>query len=79
MNSKRLQTIFFNTIVVLCFASAIALLIASGQGEGYKKWFGIICGALLLILSVLIFFYWLTIRKDDPNFFLYNRRLQRNI
>ena len=79
MKSKKLQTIFFNTIVFFCLAAAVALLIVSGQGEGYRKVLGIICGSLLLILSILIFFYWWTIRKDDPNFFLYDRRTQRNI
>ena len=52
MKGKKLQSAFFNTIVLLCFAAAIALLIFAGREEGYKKVLGFICGSLLLLLSI---------------------------
>ena len=79
MSAKKWQTIVLFAVAALCVIAAIALFAVSGQGEGYKKALGMICGILLLMLAVLFLLYWWLSRDTDPNFFLYNRRTKKNM
>lgn len=79
MNGKKWQTVALLIIAAICLIAAIVLFVVAGNGEGYKKVLGIICGLLLLTLSVLFLLYWWLSRDTDPNFFLYNRRAKQNM
>ncbi|MBQ3640081.1 MAG: hypothetical protein II955_06135 [Clostridia bacterium] len=79
MSGKKWQTVALFALATLCLVAAIVLFVVSGHGDGYKKVLGVICGALLLILSVLFLLYWWLSRDTDPNFFLYNRRTKKNM
>ncbi len=79
MSGKRWQTILLLAIAAICLVAAIVLFSLSGSGDGYKKVLSIICGILLIILSVLFVMYWVLSRDTDPNFFLYNRRTKQNM
>lgn len=79
MNGKKVQSILLIAIAALCLIVSIVLFVVAGQGEGYKKVLEIICGILLMVLSVLFLLYlWLS-RDNAPNFFLYNRRTRQNM
>ena len=79
MGGKKLQTILLLSVAAICLIAAIVLFVTMGSSDGYKKVLGIICGVLLMVLSVLFFLYWWLARDTQPNFFLYNRRTRKNM
>lgn len=79
MGWKKWQTVLLLSIAAICLIAAIVLFVTAGNVGGYKKALGIICGILLMVLSVLFFLYWWLARDTQPNFFLYNRRTRKNM
>lgn len=68
-------------VAVLCLAGAIIILAVPVRlaDATYKTVMGVIIAVLMILLSLLIFFYLWLCRDTEPNFFLFDRQKKRNI
>ena len=80
MSLKKMRPYLVIAAAVICLACAVLLFVFAGKSDAtYKRILGIICGALLVILSGLFTLYWYLGRDTEPNFFLFLRREKRNM
>jgi len=76
----RFRTVFSLFLSLFCIAAAVLLFRRAGEEEiAYRRVLENAIGVLLLFASLLLFYFmWLT-RDSEPNFFLYDKRLGKNI
>ena len=68
------------SIALLSLVAAVIVLIsAAGTDAAYKKVLLRISSALFFIMTGLALYYLYLSRENDPNFFLYDRTLRKNI
>ena len=82
MKNKKLLTIVLIVIGVLALVGAILMFTvfrSASADSAFRQVLGVVCGILLLLISLLTFYYTYLIHDWEPNFFLYDKHLHRNI
>ncbi len=81
MNLKKKVPLIMAIVGVLTLIGAILLLVLAvpRADATYKRVLEILISSLMIILSVLIFYYLYVIRDAEPNFFLFDRQKKKNI
>ena len=77
---KRLMPLAMLLIALLSFIAAIVVIISAvGADATYKKVLLGISSALFFVLMLLALYYFYLTRENDPNFFLYDQTLHKNL
>ncbi len=81
MNWKKYLPALMAVVGVLSLVGAALLLILAvpRADAAYKRVLEIIISALMILLSLLIFYYLYITRDAEPNFFLFDRKRKKNI
>ena len=79
---KKKLPLIMAIVAVLCVLGAILVFLLTAflsGGVGYKIFFGVFIGILMLVLAALIGVYLWFSREKEPNFFLFDRQKKRNV
>jgi len=77
---KKLPLILLIVACVSLIGAVLLFVLAVPRADAtYKRVMEIIIASLMIVLSLLIFYYLWVIRDAEPNFFLFDRAKKRNI
>lgn len=80
--NRKLVMIAFAAAGVLSCVGAILMLTvfrSASADSVFRTVLGSVCGVLLFMIALLIFYYVYLLVDREPNFFLYNKQTHRNI